>query len=429
MPKLATDKYCTGCMACHDVCGHDAIKVVEKNRMPFVAVDSSRCVSCGRCERACPIVSPVEHNDLHDMTVYGGWAKDRTLRMLAASGGAFSGLARSFFKEHGEAGTAVVGAELRDNRVYHRMVEREEALHLIANSKYIQSDTAGIYRKVLGRLRQGCWVMFSGCPCHIAGLYGVLGGRRKYERLVTVEVVCHGIAGSEALDLHLDCHHSAHIYRFRDKLGGRRNWRMSHATTIGKDGKAVNMEHGKDMFYSIYSGWLLSRRSCCNCRFSCINRIADITLGDFWGLCIPDYYTEGVSLIIANNATGGRTVRNADDVYTFKASLKTAIGGNPNLFCGYKFIQYHPLMLWPDFFRAVLPHRTRLRILSNRMPYKLLWAVYKIATTCLIKVKRRLLLRRLMRDGRLAVLTEECRAGGIKYPAASAGVAPAEKKI
>lgn len=39
-PRLAKEKYCTGCMACSDACTHDAIKIVEKNCMPFVKVDT-----------------------------------------------------------------------------------------------------------------------------------------------------------------------------------------------------------------------------------------------------------------------------------------------------------------------------------------------------------------------------------------------------
>ncbi len=30
MPKLASDKHCTGCMACYDACKYKAIGVIEK---------------------------------------------------------------------------------------------------------------------------------------------------------------------------------------------------------------------------------------------------------------------------------------------------------------------------------------------------------------------------------------------------------------
>lgn len=68
----------------------------------------------------------------------------------------------------------VIDATLENNRVKHIVVEREEDVTLITNSKYIQSDTAGIYRKVSEKLKDGYWVMFSGCPCQVAGVYGYL---------------------------------------------------------------------------------------------------------------------------------------------------------------------------------------------------------------------------------------------------------------
>lgn len=194
MPRLASDKYCTGCLACHDTCRHNAIQVIEKNGMTYVNVDLKNCVECGLCEKACPIVTPVRKNDLVQAHVYGGWAKDEQERLDAASGGAFTGLAHSFFHSHKEEKVAVVGANLTNNRVSHIMVEREEDISLLANSKYIQSNTAGIYKDVVNKLKAGYWVMFSGCPCQVAALYGLLGSKRNNERLITVEVVCHGIA-------------------------------------------------------------------------------------------------------------------------------------------------------------------------------------------------------------------------------------------
>ena len=144
-PRLAPGRLCTGCMACHDSCRHGAC----------VKVDAGKCVGCGLCEAACPIVSPVAKNSLAEAHVYGGWATSEAVRLDGASGGAFTGLAHSFFRTHDGEPVAVVGAALAGNRVRHVIVEREEDLHLLANSKYIQSDTAGIYRAVSDSLPTG----------------------------------------------------------------------------------------------------------------------------------------------------------------------------------------------------------------------------------------------------------------------------------
>ena len=155
------------------------------------------------------------------------------------------------------------------------------------------------------------------------------------------------------------------------------------------------------MFYDIFAGWLLDRKSCSNCKFSKIDRVADITLGDFWGLSVPKYYKQGVSLIIANNDKAHVLVQSADSIYIFEDSLKVAIGSNPNLFNGYKFIQYHPLVMWPNFFRKVLPTNLRFKVVTNRMPYKLFWAVYKVATIYLIKYRRKQLIQCFTKESSL----------------------------
>ena len=76
-PQLAKAKYCTGCMACSDICRHDAIKIVERNCLPFVQIDADKCINCGLCQKACPIVTPINKNRFEDMKVYGGWGKRR----------------------------------------------------------------------------------------------------------------------------------------------------------------------------------------------------------------------------------------------------------------------------------------------------------------------------------------------------------------
>lgn len=397
-PRLAPGRLCTGCMACHDSCRHGAIKAVERNGHACVEVDAGKCVGCGLCEKACPIVSPVEKNGLAEAHVYGGWATDEGVRLDGASGGAFTGLAHSFFRCHSGEPVAVVGAALEGNRARHVIVEREADLHLLSNSKYIQSDTAGVYRAVSDRLRQGWWVLFSGCPCQVAALYAFLGKRRDGARLLTAEVVCHGVASPEALDLHLAHYHSPRIYSFRDKHTGTQDWKFSQCTTIEIDGKPCKLQRKSDVFYAIYSGWMLDRRSCSNCRYSSIHRVADITLADFWGLDVPDYYKQGVSLIMANNAKADGFVRHADAVYVFEESLAKAVNGNPHLFTGFKFIQYHPMVMMPGLMKRVLPARLRLAILSNRMPHKLFWAFFKVATMLHVKASRRRLLRQARHD-------------------------------
>ena len=69
MPKLASDKHCTGCMACYDACKYKAIGVIEKNCQPYVEVDKNACVNCGLCTLACPVVTSIQKNSVKNMKV------------------------------------------------------------------------------------------------------------------------------------------------------------------------------------------------------------------------------------------------------------------------------------------------------------------------------------------------------------------------
>lgn len=396
MPKLATNKYCTGCLSCIDACRHQAIKTIIRNNHPYVKIDTTKCIDCGLCEKASPVVTPVRTNSVENMHVYGGWAKNDETRISAASGGAFSGLAQSFFRTHPNDKVAVYGATLEQNRVRHISIEKEADISRLSNSKYIQSNTEGIYRDVAEKLKNGYWILFSGCPCQIAALYGFLGNKRRdNEHLITIEVVCHGIANNEALDLHLNHYHSNKIYSFRDKRNNTQEWRYSQCTTIDFNGKKVKLKREEDIFYAIYASWLLDRKSCSNCKFSQINRVADITLADFWGLSNPDYYKKGVSLIIANNAKANDFILQAQTIHCFEESLRTAMNGNSNLYTGFKFIQWHPIVMWPKFCKRILPANIRFNILTNKMPYKLFWAVFKVSTIYFTKLKKKKILKQL----------------------------------
>ena len=388
MIKLAADKVCTGCMACSDVCNVDAISLTLKNNHYYPSVDSAKCVECGRCVKACPILTPVQKNEVVRMHAYGGWAKDAQMSHNAASGGAFAALATSFCRMH-EGEVAIYGAALRDdNRVEHQRISSAGEIPLLMNSKYIQSITQGVYRKVLEDIRQGLWVMFSGTPCQIAGLYGFLGKKRDYEKLVTVELVCHGIPGFEALDIHLQQSNSSRIISFRNKDMGQGK---ALRTTIEKNGKHYTFRSRKeDTFHSIFSGWMIDRLSCSNCQYSSLNRVADITIADFWGgaPCEADY-KEGVSLIIANNGKADNYVQNSSDLYIYESTLKKAVSSNPNLYNGFKYIQYHPLVMFPNFFRKILPRKLWIAIVINHMPWRLFWAVFKVLTILHIKRRRK----------------------------------------
>lgn len=389
MPILASKKFCTGCLACVESCKHNAIKPITKNGLKYISIDTTNCVNCGLCEKVCPIITPVKRNSTSNMIVYGGWCKIEKYRINAASGGAFTALALSFFKKFSKA--IVVGSTLKENKAKHILIENSSDIELLMNSKYIQSDVSNIYSSIKQKLHEGYTVLFSGTPCQIAGLYGFLRKEKTLENLYTAEIICHGIPSDEALQLHLQYHHANHILSFRDKKNG---WNNSQNTTIEIKGNPYKVPKKQDIFYKIFSGCLLDRRSCSNCIYSSINRVADITLADFWGKSFDkEDSKKGVSLIIANNPHGNKLIQESPDLYTFNSKLIDAINGQPRLYDGFKYIQYHPVALFPNFFNLILPPKLRLAILTNQMPWKLLWGGYRLMSIIHNKVMKKNILK------------------------------------
>lgn len=393
MPKLAPKSKCTGCMACHDVCPKNAIKIESIVDIPYPEIDTSICINCLRCEKVCPVLNKIEKNDIKFIDFYGGWSKDDYTRINGASGGAFGEIANGFFNSFNDA--IVIGATLKNNNVFDISINSKDDIWKLQNSKYIQSDTSNIYRKTLAFLKQGNHVLFSGTPCQIAGLYGFLGIRKYDALLYTVDIVCHGVASREALQLHLKYHNSKHLYSFRNKTQGQ-YWYYSECTTINIRGQAVQLNRKDDTFFSIFSSWLTDRRSCSNCSYSTLPRIADISLADYWGgECDEKEFKKGVSLIIVNNIYGHELIDNCRGLNIFKSDIKSILKANPNIYCGYKFIQYHPVVIKSNFFYKIIPDRIRFNILINKMPWKLFWGIFKVVTIINNKIEFRKAIKKL----------------------------------
>lgn len=390
MPKLAKEKYCTGCLACKDACRHGAISVALKNGMPFPMVNADLCVDCKLCEKTCPVVSDICRNDVSGESAYEGWIKDGEIRKKTASGGAFAALAKDFFAEHPTG--IVVGASLKDNHVIHICIDNVEDLDLLLNSKYIQSRTDGVFRRVVEYLKEGRFVLFSGLPCQVAGLYGYIGKRETLKKnLWTIDLVCHGVASQEALDLHLQYYNADSIVAFRRK-DAFRLYGTSQCTTLLIENKEITIDRRHDVFYNIFASWLTDRKSCHDCKFARLERVADITIGDFWGK--KGCSDKGVSLILANNHHGQKIINETQNLQVKEATMREAIDSNANLWTGWKATKWHPMVVWAVGCKRILPGKLRLSILARKGFWRLTWIPYKVITICYIKFAKLIILKK-----------------------------------
>ena len=54
MSKLSiieNQKLCTGCMACYNICPHNAIDIIENEEGFKYPFKNTKCINCGLCEK------------------------------------------------------------------------------------------------------------------------------------------------------------------------------------------------------------------------------------------------------------------------------------------------------------------------------------------------------------------------------------------
>ena len=90
------------------------------------------------------------------------------------------------------------------------------------------------------------------------------------------------------------------------------------------------------MYFRAFLSDICTRKGCSHCKYSKIPRIADISLGDFWGIehIHPEMNGDsGVSLVSINNKHGQMLWNKVTDDLVYKETiLKKAIVYNPRFF-------------------------------------------------------------------------------------------------
>ena len=298
------ENLCVGCMACYCVCQYDAISLKRINGFIYPFINERECVDCGDCVGVCRNYhSSIEKNNIaEDIKACQLKENDQAL-INSTSGGFFYSLGKVVISEGGVVFGAGYNQQLQ---VCHFYVEHEEDLIKFSGSKYVQSNIGKSYLYVKQFINQGRKVLFSGTPCQIAGLYDFLG--ENSDNLITVDVICYGVASPMLLDKCLAYYkkkrHAGIVdYRFRDK--SKYGW--SHTTKIQYDNGAVqyNIYPGVDLFYRLWRNTEHCLRECCyTCPFIATERVADFTMGNYWGIeKISNKFNidKGVSLVLLND--------------------------------------------------------------------------------------------------------------------------------
>ena len=360
---------CFGCEGCTQVCPKEAITMLEDDEgFRYPVIDQKKCINCGLCRKVCPHSHMPEKFE-SDKYVFGGYNHEPKTRFESTSGGAFSAIVDAFCDEN----YVIFGAEAKGLLVFHNYITDKKNLGKFRKSKYSQSIMGSSYRNVRIFLQEGKKVLFSGTPCQIAGLIAYLETTNTNRtNLLTVEVVCEGVPSplyirklDEAMKNKYGSPISSLDYRYtgrsilshgkwdfekmRMELGGgyrlhgKWDFQEMRIELLNKK-KEILKDRWFNPFWSVWLQHLMSRPSCYKCPFTTQGRVADITLGDLWGVHIycPELYGNngGSSLVVCNTAKGKEVFKKAqnkmyghelafEDALKYQGPMRKPIAENP----------------------------------------------------------------------------------------------------
>lgn len=324
-------EYCTGCSACMNRCPKKAIILVPNNEgFWYPSVSQTKCVHCNLCINICPVLQPKQNLNFSEPEVYAAWNRDENVRIQSTSGGVFSALAKVFIR----GGGCVVGARYCDDfSISHYIIEREEEISLLRQSKYAQSDLHDIFREIQSKLELGEKVLFCGTPCQSAGLQSFLS--KEYNNLYTCDFICRGVISPKVYRKFLDDMSRKYgsalkTVQFKNKDYG---WNR-FSTKLGfKNETSYQEDRDNDYYMKGYLKYnLYLRLSCHNCQFKSFPRVSDLSLGDFWG--IGNYQKEldtnkGTSVVLINSQKGKELFGDMEDMLICsERTLDEVLAGN-----------------------------------------------------------------------------------------------------
>lgn len=340
MPSMPTyldtkdKKTCFGCSACAAVCPVKCISMrADTDGFVYPEINTGLCINCEACRAVCPIQHTVSLTS-QPRKIYACQLKDLKERQHSSSGGIFFAIARWII----DNGGIVYGAAFdRSLTLRHTAAATLEELEALRGSKYIQSEIDdSVFKDIRKNLRLQRWCYFVGTGCQVAALKSFLGKDKKHPRLVTSDIVCHGVPNQQFFDTHIKYLEKANgckvkKYQFRDNCG----WGGAEIVDYENGKRTILPSYALSPYLYAFMQGFVCRESCYECPFASAQRTGDITLGDFWGgaklFKMLDAST-GISFCAVNSDTGEKVWDNINNqIVCTESDLSTALPENSNL--------------------------------------------------------------------------------------------------
>ncbi len=272
MNQICDYQECTACQACKLSCSQDAISMREDDfgyLLPYI--DQNKCINCGRCLTVCHINNEIEKHKIK--RCYAGVSVDESIYKRSSSGGFSTVLSEYVIKNSG----IVYGAAFDDkHHLKHIRISNLSELSKIQGSKYTESFLGDTFENVKRDIKNTL-TLFIGAPCQVAGLLTFLSGL-NVDNLVTVSFICGGVVSNKFLRNNLGDKMS-NLKKIEFRRGAQYAIWLNY-----KNGVEKCLHREKSLYLIGFIHNLTQRLSCFNCKYSKMDRVGDITVGDFWGL-------------------------------------------------------------------------------------------------------------------------------------------------
>lgn len=327
---------CCGCNACGDACPRGAISFfTDGEGFWYPEVNKDLCVDCGICEKVCPCINECHSRKINKNIPDCFAVEHKSIDVVfqSTSGGAFSALADVVYAENGYVGGAIHND---DFSVSHFLSHNRDDLLKLRRSKDLQSNAEGFYINVRKALETGRKVLVCGVPCQIAGLINFLN--QDYENLITVDLICAGVNSPLVWRKYLDYIEEINCSKiiWTENKSKEYGWNNLTQKFVFDNGGEYFDTRKTSLFTQGYiESHLYCRPSCYECKFKGFPRVADITIGDYWGInkfSNKHKSDMGTNLVLINSQKGEAFFSKAKRRVNYESTpLDWALPGNPSL--------------------------------------------------------------------------------------------------
>lgn len=216
----------------------------------------------------------------YPLRCYAAWSEDPLARQKCASGGFVSLLSQHVIAKRG----VVYGVRYNEDwqAVYAKASSLQE-LEAFKGSKYAYARVGDIYYQVKADIDQHRLVLFVGLPCQVAALYAFLGDNPN--QLITCDLFCHGAPPTDYLSEEIRYLKKKHHLSEIDDVRFRGNDGNNYYLTLWNKGELLYKKKAQAQYYfKAFLSGLSLRDACQQCRYARVERVGDLSAGDFIGL-------------------------------------------------------------------------------------------------------------------------------------------------